>query len=231
MKPGARFWRSLRYAYEGIKYALTTQPNMKFHFFVSFVTLISAVFFKLSKLEILFILLAITLVIVAELINTAVESAVDLAMPERHPLAKIAKDVAAAAVLVTAVFAVAVGMIVFYEPVDRWLTQSMDNRTEVSPASIWLYLALVFLTVIVVETRFSRHRWLRPSLWTAVAFSLSTLLSLVVMQTLAVLLSYSLAFLFLIHLYRRRNRSLAALLIGAVTGTLITGLAYALNAV
>ncbi len=104
MNDAQKWLRSFRYAYEGVKYALFTQHNMRFHFLASFGVLLAALLLSLSKLEVLFLLLAITLMIVTELINTAVEKTVDLAMPDRHPLAKIAKDVAAAAVLVSAVF-------------------------------------------------------------------------------------------------------------------------------
>ncbi len=131
MSDGFRKWRrSFRYAYEGIKYALDTQRNMKFHFCVAFLVLLAALFIHLPKTDILFILLAVTLMIVTELINTAVEKTVDLAMPERHPLAKIAKDVAAASVLVSAGFAVIVGMIVFYEPIDHLLRNSRMQDTS-----------------------------------------------------------------------------------------------------
>lgn len=81
----------------------------------------AGVFFGISKMEWLFVLTAIFLVLVTELMNTAVEAAVDLAEPDIHPLAKAAKDTAAGAVLLAAVFAVIVGCIVFANPVLRWL--------------------------------------------------------------------------------------------------------------
>lgn len=230
MKSVKRFFVGFRYAYEGIKYALSTQRNMKFHFFVSFFVLSSALFFHLSKIEILFLLLSITLVIVTELINTGVEKAVDLAMPEKHPLAKIAKDVAAASVLVSAVFAICVGTIIFYEPVDRWLRNRKIEESTFTPGELWLYLSIVLLTVIVAETRFSRSRF-RPSLWTAVAFACATFISLLTSMTLIALLAYSMSMLFLIVLYERRGRSLPSLLFGSAIGTIITILAYYLSGI
>jgi diacylglycerol kinase len=229
VKELARRLKSFRFAYEGIKYALTTQPNMKIHFFISFVTLISALFFRLPVLHILFILLAITLMIVTELLNTAVEKTVDLAMPDSHPIAKIAKDVAAAAVLVAAVFAVAVGMIVFYDPVDRWFHGNGGGGQTFTPAAVWIYFSLVALTVVVAETRFSKNRMIRPSLWTAAAFAISTLIALQVTETLAALLSYALSILFLMMLYRRKGRTLLGLFLGAVLGVAITVLAFLLH--
>jgi diacylglycerol kinase len=225
---GFRKWRrSFRYAYEGIKYALDTQRNMKFHFFVAFIVLIAALFIHLPKTDILFILLAVTLMIVTELINTAVEKAVDLAMPDQHPLAKIAKDVAAASVLVSAVFAVVVGLIVFYEPVDQLFRHVKDTNNQVSAGSIWLLIALVILSVIVIETRFAdKGKFVRPSLLTAVAFAIAALIALLVSNTLIALLAFILAVIILIILYDKKKRAFPALLLGAIIGIAVTVLAY-----
>lgn len=229
MKRGLRWLRSFRFAYDGIKYALATQANMKFHFFASIVVLMSALFFHLPKVEILFLFLAIALVIVTELINTAVEKTVDLAMPDRHPLAKIAKDAAAAAVLVAAAFAVVVGAIIFYEPIDEWLRGEKETVAVITPVSIWLYISLVVITVIVMQTRFSNSRIVKPSLWMAIAFSISTLITMIVPVAFVSLLSYGLSVIFLFILYERKNRSLLALLFGAAVGVAITLLAFYLN--
>lgn len=112
-------WRTLRsfkYALAGIAYAIKTQTNMRVHVTAALLVILAAVLLQISARDWLFLLLAVTLVITTELINTALEAVVDLASPEIHPLAKIAKDTAAGAVLVTAAFAVIVGIIVFYEP-------------------------------------------------------------------------------------------------------------------
>ncbi|MDD9268666.1 diacylglycerol kinase [Paenibacillus sp. GCM10023248] len=228
MTDGFRKWRrSFRYAYEGIKYALDTQRNMKFHFCVAFLVLLAALLVHLPKTDILFIMLAVTLMIVTELINTAVEKAVDLAMPDRHPLAKIAKDVAAASVLVSAGFAVIVGMVVFYEPIDQLLRESRIQQTNMSAGSIWVLIALVVLTVIVIETRFSdKGKLVRPSLLTAVAFSIATVITVFVDQTIAALLAYSLAVIIFIMLYDKKTRPFPALFLGALIGAAVTVLAF-----
>uniref|UniRef100_UPI0031B9F9A5 diacylglycerol kinase family protein n=1 Tax=Paenibacillus hubeiensis TaxID=3077330 RepID=UPI0031B9F9A5 len=110
-----------RNAAEGIVYGLRTQRNVQVHTGAAFLMCAAGVFFGISKMEWLFVLTAIFLVLVTELMNTAVEAAVDLAEPNIHPLAKAAKDTAAGAVLLAAVFAVIVGCIVFAKPVLRWL--------------------------------------------------------------------------------------------------------------
>ncbi|NEW05210.1 diacylglycerol kinase family protein [Paenibacillus sp. SYP-B3998] len=228
MADGFRKWRrSFRYAYEGIKYALDTQRNMKFHFSVAFLVLLAALFFKLAKTDILFILLAVTLMIVTELINTAVEKAVDLAMPDQHPLAKIAKDVAAASVLVSAGFAVIVGMIVFYEPIDHWFRASKQQEAPMSAGTIWVLIALVVFTVIVIETRFSdKGKLVRPSLLVAIAFSVATVIAIFVDLTIVALLAYTLSALIFMILYDKKTRRFPALLLGAIIGTVVTIIAF-----
>ncbi len=225
---GFHKWRrSFRYAYEGIKYALDTQRNMKFHFFAAFAALLAALFFRLPKTEIVFILLAVTLMIVTELINTAIEKAVDLAMPDRHPLAKIAKDVAAASVLVSAVFAVVVGMIVFYDPIDRLFRQVKDPNHPMSASIIWVLIALVILSVIVIETRFSdKGKLVKPSLLSAMALAISTMIALLAQWTIVSLLSYTLSGLIMIILYDKKIRPFPSLATGGLIGGAVTLLAY-----
>jgi undecaprenol kinase/diacylglycerol kinase (ATP) len=86
---------------------------MKVHLIAAIAAVVALVIRHATKEDILFVSLAITLVWVTEMINTAIEKAVDLAMPEQHPVAKLAKDVAAGAVLLAAVFAVVVAILVF----------------------------------------------------------------------------------------------------------------------
>ncbi|AKA44285.1 diacylglycerol kinase [Paenibacillus jamilae] len=117
-------WRmTFRYAAEGVIYALRTQVNMRIHVVVALLVIVAGLTLRISRLDWLFVCLAIAIVIVAELINTAVEAAVDLISPDIHPLAKAAKDTAAGAVLLAAVFAVIIGIFVFYRPLLTLMSQ------------------------------------------------------------------------------------------------------------
>lgn len=110
-------WRmTFRYAAEGVMYALRTQVNMRIHVAVALLVIVAGLTLHISRLDWLFVCVAIAIVIVSELFNTAVEAAVDLISPDIHPLAKAAKDTAAGAVLLAAVFAVIIGIFVFYRP-------------------------------------------------------------------------------------------------------------------
>jgi len=106
-----------RCAYEGLLFTVSTQKHMKFHMLAALFSLGLGLFFRLSAFEYTLLVLTITLVTAAECMNTAIEKTVDLIMPNSHPGAKAAKDTAAAAVLLTAVFAAAAGIYLFAEPV------------------------------------------------------------------------------------------------------------------
>lgn len=104
---------SFRWAAEGVRNAIRTEANMRFHALAALAAVLLGLALRLGPDEWLWVALAIAFVWSAELVNTAVERLVDLVSPERQPLAKAAKDTAAGAVLVAAVFAVVVGLAVF----------------------------------------------------------------------------------------------------------------------
>ena len=107
-----RTLRSFGYAVAGLGYLVRTQPNFRVHLFATIAVLALAVGLGATGLEIAILLLAIGLVLLGEACNSALEAVVDLASPAIHPLAKIAKDVAAAGVLLAAGIAAATGLIV-----------------------------------------------------------------------------------------------------------------------
>ncbi len=104
---------SFKYAIEGIISSFKTERNMKIHVLAMIIVIALGLFFKLNKVEWCFIIIAIASVISAELFNTAIETVVDMVSPERNPKAKLAKDIAAGAVLVVAIGAAIIGFIIF----------------------------------------------------------------------------------------------------------------------
>jgi diacylglycerol kinase len=107
------FLNSFIYAFNGLVYAFKTQLNFKVHCIAAVFTIALGAYLGLSHAEWTLIAIAIGLVIVVELINTAIEVLVDLVSPQQHPKAGAIKDIAAAAVLIAAVVAVAIGVFVF----------------------------------------------------------------------------------------------------------------------
>ncbi|WP_241158431.1 diacylglycerol kinase family protein [Cohnella candidum] len=110
---------SFGHAFRGIFYTLAHERNMRFHAGAAAVAAIAGAWLRIGLTDWLWLGVAATGVLSAELMNTAVERAVDLASPDEHPLARAAKDAAAGAVLVTAVFAAAVGLAVLGPPLWR----------------------------------------------------------------------------------------------------------------
>ncbi len=108
--------RSFKYAFEGWFYVLRTQHNAWIHAIVSVAVFVMGLWLGISRLEWAILILTIMAVWMAEFMNTAIEAVVDMTMPEPHPLAKVAKDVAAAAVLVGACGAVLIGLLILGPP-------------------------------------------------------------------------------------------------------------------
>ena len=110
---------AFRYAFQGWFYVLRTQRNAWIHTVVAFAVLIVGIWLGLPARDWAVIILTIAMVFAAEFMNTAIEAVVDLASPEIHPLAKVGKDVGAAAVLVAAIASVLVGLLILGPPL--WL--------------------------------------------------------------------------------------------------------------
>lgn len=104
---------SFRCAFCGIWACIRQERNMKIHLFMALCATVFGLALHISRMEWLVCLIFFALVMGAELVNTAVEAVVDLASPQRHPLAKLAKDTSAGAVLVCAIFAAIAGGIIF----------------------------------------------------------------------------------------------------------------------
>jgi len=113
--------RAFGYAMTGIWTAVQRERNMKIHIAAAVSCFIAAALLQLDKISWLFLISAVAAVFIAELVNTAVEAVIDLASPTEHPLARVAKDTAAGASLVAAVYAAAVGILIFWEPLMQWV--------------------------------------------------------------------------------------------------------------
>jgi diacylglycerol kinase (ATP) len=142
---------SFNFAIEGVIHVLRTQRNMRLHFAAAVVVIVVAVAVGVSKIELSVLLISIAFVVVAEMINTAIEGAIDAATTSFDPMAKLAKDIAAGAVLIASVNAVAVGYLVFAgKAADK--TAEVLDRVRGAPAQITL-VALVLTVIIVIATK------------------------------------------------------------------------------
>jgi diacylglycerol kinase (ATP) len=165
---------SFNYAFEGIIHVLRTQRNLRIHFLAAVLVFGGAIAVGVSRLQLIALVLAIAFVLVAEMLNTAIEGVIDLSTTSFDPNAKLAKDIAAGAVLIASFTAVAVGFLVFQSAVGERATQVLDEVRD-APADITLVaLFLVVLIVIATKAWTGRGTPLRgglPSGHAAVAFA------------------------------------------------------------
>jgi diacylglycerol kinase len=108
--------RSFRHAFRGWWYVIRTQQNAWIHAVITMLVLLVAFWLRLPLRDWAVLFLTIALVWTAEFINTALEAVVDLASPQKHPLAKVGKDVGAAAVLIASLAAILVGLLILGPP-------------------------------------------------------------------------------------------------------------------
>jgi diacylglycerol kinase (ATP) len=144
-------FESFNYAFEGVIHVLRTQRNLRIHFLIAVVVLAVAVVVGVTRFELIALLLAIAFVLIAEMINTAVEHTVDVATTSFDPMAKLAKDIAAGAVLIASVNAVAIGYLVFAHRVGDRSTRVLDRVRDV-PITLTL-IALVLTIIVVIATK------------------------------------------------------------------------------
>jgi diacylglycerol kinase (ATP) len=164
---------SFNYAFEGIIYVVRTQRNMRVHFVVALAVLPLGVALGVTRFELLALLLSVSFVLIAEMLNTALEKAIDVATNSFDPLARTAKDVAAGAVLVAAVNATFVGYLVFAERLRDPSRRAIDTVKN-SPVHLTVIaLAVVIMLVVGLKARTDRGSPLSgglPSGHAAVAF-------------------------------------------------------------
>ena len=140
--------RSFNHAYRGLVYAVRTQRNMRFHVVASAVVLVLSLLVGVSKLELAMLVIVIMAVFIAEMFNTAMEFAVDLVTREYHPLAKLAKDVSAGAVLVASIAALGVGYLVLGDNLGPFSLETLE-RVRRTPVHLTL-VALILVAIVVL---------------------------------------------------------------------------------
>ena len=165
---------SFNYAIEGLIHVLRTHRNMRIHFAVAVAVLVAAVWKGVNRFELIALLLAITFVLVAEMINSAIEQTIDLSTTSFDPLAKLAKDIAAGAVLIAAINAIAIGYLVFSHAFSTSASSVLDRLRDLPTEVTLIALVLTVLIVIATKAWVGRGTPLRgglPSGHAAVAFA------------------------------------------------------------
>ena len=226
-------------AVNGIIYAATTQRNIRIQLVLAVIVMILCLFYGLNTTEFLCLLFAVFMVIFAELINTAIETVVDLFVDVYHPKAKIAKDVAAGAVVLAACNALVVGYFIFFKAENlKAISDSIFNNMVKSPLHLaFVAIMLVIIAVIAMKASCSKKKergqlikeGFVPSGQSAIAFAALTAIWLnskdIVTFTLALILSI----LSVENRVYSNARTKAEVVFGACMGVLIVLLIYGLT--
>ncbi len=218
------FLWSLNYAIEGLVWGLRTQRNMRIHLGLAILVVVGSLLLGVRSGELVAIVFAITLVFITELLNTAIEAAVDVATDRHDPLAKIAKDVAAGAVLVAAISSVIVAYLVLFEPFKRLLEQGLHIvRFGASDLTV-IAVGLVLLAVLVMKGVSREGTWLEggwPSGHVALAFAAATIVGFVTWNAGALALGYFMGFLVAQSRLEAGIHTPAQTVVGALLGVLL----------
>ncbi len=214
-------------AMSGLVYTFKTQRHMRFHLYVVSIVLILGILFRLRLHELLVLLFVISLVLVAEMFNSAIEATVDLVQPNYHPLAKFAKDIAAGAVLITTMLALLGGALMLLGE-DRWeqirISLTNDNLGVPTMVRILFGLFIVFLAVVVGKGLGKRGQVFRGGLVSghaAFGFFLSTTIMLISGNMLVSSLAILLAAVIAQSRWEAKIHSVFELSLGAAVGVIV----------
>jgi diacylglycerol kinase (ATP) len=226
--PGApSLVRSFNFAFEGIIWSLRTQRNMRLHFGAGVAALILALGLDVTRTELVALILCIGAVLATEMLNSAIEAAIDIAKPTYDPLAKVAKDAAAGAVLIASVMAVAVGYLVFIERLASPSSRTLDGLVGGPVDVTAILLALTIAAVIALKARSGTGTALYggwPSGHAAIAFAAWASITFVTADFRHHLLVSSLAFLMALLVVQTRVEAGAHTVREVVAGGLLGSL-------
>ncbi len=222
---------SFNYAFEGIIYAFKTQRNIRLHFLTTGLVLILSLLLQLTKLEIIILLGVIAFVIVTEMINTAVEVTVDLITKEYHPMAAIAKNVAAGAVLVSSSLAVIVGYLIFFPKLDSTIPPVIISLQR-SPAYLSLIAILLTIVLVIVGKSLTKRgkpvQGGMPSGHTALGAAAATAIFFTAQNNLVAVLLGFLVFLIAESRIENNIHSITEVIAGGLLGFFVTLLVFQL---
>lgn len=225
---------SWKNAFNGIIYTTTTQKNLKQQLVIAVIVVIVSLFFNLNRAEFLCFLFTIILIIFAEMVNTAIETVVDLYVDVYHPKAKIAKDVAAGGVVITAINAIIVAYFLFFDKISDIGLAFIQNVTS-NPSH--LAFSIIIITVIAVlaliaYARTNKHKGLNkklvPSGHATIAFAANTLIWLLTDNIVILVLSLLMAILLSESRIAAKEHKLSEIVFSGCFGTIMVLILYGL---
>ncbi|MGE4284191.1 MAG: diacylglycerol kinase [Clostridia bacterium] len=225
---------SFNNAINGIIYGIKTERNLKIHCVAALGVLLLSLFYDFSRLELLILVVTIMLVFVAELMNTAIEKVVDMLVDTYHPLAKIAKDTAAGAVLIAAVNALVVAYILFFS--KPRLINSLVNlfdKVRQTPLHIgFISLLIVLILTFLIKGFYDSGTPLKGGIvsgHSALAFSITTTVCFITRSPIIITLSLLLSLMVAQSRIESKIHSTIQVVVGALLGTVVTLFLFSLS--
>lgn len=212
-------------AIEGILHAAKTQRNLRYHFYSAVAILILSYILGVERADFLIISIAVILVLLAEMVNTAIEYVVDMISPEHSEKARVAKDVAAGAVLITAFGAAVLGYIILFPYFSRAFEKGIYIAKHSKEEITLISVILVLILVVVLKAYSGKGHPLRggmPSGHSAIAFSAWVAVTYITESFIASLLSFLLAVLIAQSRVAVKVHSPFEVIAGAILGAGIT---------
>ena len=233
VKPG-NWFETLNCAIEGVIYAFKTQRHVRYHYLIAAAALFLSLFLKLPLTEFVLFSISIVVLLFAEMINTAIEEAVNLIEDRHHIIAKNAKDVAAGAVLISSIGVAIMLYLIFskylYAPMGAGLKEVKMFSGHIAVVALLLVLIMVVTLKATIGRGTPLHGGM-PSGHSAVAFSLCTSISLITLNPIVTVLAFIMALMVSHSRLIGNIHTKTEIFLGAVLGFGLTLLVFKLFAV
>ena len=222
-------------AINGVIYATTTQANIKKQLVIAVLVMVLSLFFDLTTAEFLCLVFSVMLVIIVEMVNTAIETVVDLYTDIYHPKAKIAKDVGAGAVILAAINSVIVGYFLFFDKIGEWGTNILEVvvNSPIHIAFVCIILTVIGVVALQAAGSSNKHKMIHskfmPSGHTAIAFAILTTIWLNTKNIVVFALSLVLSIMVAENRIEAQKKNLGEVIFGACLGVLIVLMVYGLT--
>lgn len=226
------FFDACKNAVNGIIYGTTTQSNVKKQLVIIAFLILISLFFNLTKVEFLCLIISVVLIIFAEMVNTAVETVVDLCTEVYHPKAKIAKDVAAGGVVITALNAVVVSYFLFFDKIGE-----MGNniyKTIINSPTYLAFVVVALIIIVAVALKAAKikdkknNKQLIISCQSMLASAAVVATWIVTENIIALSFAVILAVMICMNRVESKERTVTEVILGVMIGLLITILMYGL---
>lgn len=222
-------------AINGIVYTATTQRNFRIQLILAVIVLALSLFYGLGTTEFLCLVFALFFVIFAEMVNTAIETVVDLYVDVYHPKAKIAKDVAAGGVVITAINAIIVAYFLFFDKISDMGIAFIQNvaNSPIHLAFATIVITMIATLAIIAYSKTNKHKVFNekfvPSGHATIAFAANTIIWITTQNPVILILSLVMAILIAESRIQAKEHKLSEVIFSACMGILIVLIIYSIS--